>query len=360
MALNRYRVGDLIKQRREKYDGIEKLSAYGVTREGFIPPKQDGADTSIYNVFYRNDFVFNPARMELNSIALNTQFDKAMCSSLYEIFYVERTDLALPEYLNLYIKRSEFARKCWFSAIGSARNYFRIGDLSEFEIDLPPIEIQKKYINIYKAMLKNQEAYEKGLDDLKLCCDAYIENLRKNVPCKELGFYIEESNSRNADGNTNVLGISKDGFINPKQDTGNLEKYKVFSYNYFVYSPPRINIGSIGLYKENKEAVCSPIYVVFKVKNEEDIDSDFLMMHFKRDEFLRATDFYSIASVRNNFSYDTLCEMKFPIPNIATQRSIADIYRVYCSRKEINEKLKKRLADICSILIKGSLEEANK
>ena len=71
MALSKYKLGELIKQRREKYDGSEELPIRGVAREGFISPKQDGADLSIYNVYYLNDFVFNPARMELNSIALN-------------------------------------------------------------------------------------------------------------------------------------------------------------------------------------------------------------------------------------------------------------------------------------------------
>ena len=172
MALTKYKLGELIEQRREKYNCEEKLPIRGVSREGFISPKQDGADLSIYNVYYRNDFVFNPARMELNSIALNLFWDKAICSSLYEIFYVTRTDIVLPEYLNMFIKRDEFARKCWFEAVGSARNYFRVGDLAEFEISLPPIDLQQKYVDIYNAMVSNQECYERGLEDLKLTCDA--------------------------------------------------------------------------------------------------------------------------------------------------------------------------------------------
>ncbi len=80
MGLRKYKLGELIKQRREKFDGKDELQSWGVSRDGFIRPKQEDADTSIYNVFYRNDFVFNPARMELNSIALNTSYDKAICS----------------------------------------------------------------------------------------------------------------------------------------------------------------------------------------------------------------------------------------------------------------------------------------
>ena len=88
MQLTKYKLGDLIVQRREKNKDYD-LPIRGVSREGFIKPKIEEADTSIYNVFYKNDFVFNPARMELNSIALNLELDKALCSSLYEVFYVK-------------------------------------------------------------------------------------------------------------------------------------------------------------------------------------------------------------------------------------------------------------------------------
>lgn len=223
MALIKYKLGDLIQQRREKYDGTEALPIKGVSREGFISPKQEDADLSIYNVFYRYDFVFNPARMELNSIAINTYYDKAICSSLYEIFYVTRTDILLPDYLNLYIKRDEFARKCWFEAVGSARNYFRVSNLSEFVIELPSISIQQKYVNIFKAMVANQESYERGLEDLKLVCDSYIEDLRREMPCEPIGDYIGQSKEKNADGKITLeqgINIEKK-FITPQRSNDN-------------------------------------------------------------------------------------------------------------------------------------------
>ncbi len=196
MGLSKFRLGDLIQQRREKYDGVEQLPIRGVAREGFIPPKQEDANMSIYNVFYKNDFVFNPARMELNSIALNTFFEKAICSSLYEVFFVVRDDCILSEYLNLYIKRDEFARKCWFEAVGSARNYFRVSALSDFEVILPPLPVQQKYVDIYKAMVANQQSYERGLDDLKLVCDGYIEELRRKTLCEKIGPFLEISEKK--------------------------------------------------------------------------------------------------------------------------------------------------------------------
>ena len=37
-----------------------------------------------------------------------------------------------------------------------------------------------------------------------------------------------------------------------------------------------------------------------------------------------------------------------------------EIHEAYITRKEINEKLKAQIKDICPILIKGSIEEARK
>ena len=146
------RLGDYIEQRREKYDNFSTLPICGVSREGFVPPKQEATNTSIYNVFYKNDFVFNPARMELNSICLNKDYEKAICSSLYEIFYIKNQDVLLPEFLNLFIKREEFARFCSYDAIGSARNYFRVANMSDIRIPLTSIYIQRDLVNTYNVL----------------------------------------------------------------------------------------------------------------------------------------------------------------------------------------------------------------
>lgn len=151
MKSNKCMLGDIITQRREKYSG-EELPICGVTREGFIPPKQKDADTSLYNVFYEKDFVFNPARMELNSIVYNDVYEKAMCSSLYEVFYVNRPDIVLPEFLALIVKQDWFTRYCEFLGSGSAREYCRVANISQIEIDYPSLDIQQQIVNQYRVI----------------------------------------------------------------------------------------------------------------------------------------------------------------------------------------------------------------
>lgn len=366
MALTRYKLGNLIEQRREKYNGQEELSTWGVSREGFILPKQDGADTSIYNVFYKNDFVFNPARMELNSIALNTDFNKAICSSLYEIFYITRKDLVLPEYLNMFIKRNEFARKCWFEAVGSARNYFRVSNLSEFNIDLPPLPIQQKYVDIYNAMLANQKSYECGLDDLKLSYEGLI-NEYKHISSKiNVGNILEEVDCRNTENAINdVQGINiQKQFMPTVADMNdvNLLKYKIVKKGQFAFSgmqTGRDECIRIALYDKENPIIISPAYSVFEIKDKS-ILPEYVMMWFSRKEIDRLGWFMSDASIRTNLDLERFYEIEIPIPEIKIQKSIVNIYIAYKQRKMINEKLKTQIKDICPILIKGSIEEARK
>lgn len=366
MGLTRYKLGELIEQRREKYDGEEDIASWGVSREGFISPKQDGADTSIYNVYYKYDFVFNPARMELNSIALNLYFDKAICSSLYEIFYVKRTDIVLPEYLNMFIKREEFARKCWFEAIGSARNYFRFANLSEFEIDLPPLLIQQKYVDVYNAMLANQKSYEHGLEDLKLTFEALIDEYKHKASKKTVGDILKEIDCRNEDGSiTGVQGINiTKQFMQSVANTYNvnLSKYKLVKKGQFAFSgmqTGRDECIRIALYNGEQPIIISPAYSVLVTKDDTVLPS-YVMMWFLRKEIDRLGWFMSDASIRTNLDMDRFYEIEIPVPELQIQKAIVEIYFVYNERRDINEKLKAQIKDICPILIKGSIEEARK
>lgn len=184
MELTKCKLGELITQRREKNDGSD-LPICGVSKDGLIPPKQKDADTSIYNVFYRDDFIFNPARMELNSIAINDMYDRAICSSLYEVFYVHRTDLLLPHYLKLIIRQKWFTRYCEFLGQGSAREYCRFGNISEIEIEFPPIKEQQKIVD-YNTAIENRIALKQKINDnLRASASIMFFNKIRYVQCSE-------------------------------------------------------------------------------------------------------------------------------------------------------------------------------
>lgn len=181
MKLTKYKLGELIRQRRQKNDS-DDLPICGVTRDGFIPPKQQDADTSLYNVFYLKDFVFNPARMELNAIVFNDRYEKAICSSLYEVFYVHRPDVILPEYLALLVKQDWFTRYCEFMGSGSAREYCRVANISELEIEVPPIEFQAETARDNQIIRDRIELKRRINDNLEATAQALYQELFVDNP----------------------------------------------------------------------------------------------------------------------------------------------------------------------------------
>lgn len=63
-------------------------------------------------------------------------------------------------------------------------------------------------------------------------------------------------------------------------------------------------------------------------------------MWLSRKEFDRYARYNSWGSVRENFSFNDMCEVCIPIPEMNIQKAITDIFNIYKKRKYINEQLK--------------------
>jgi type I restriction enzyme S subunit len=110
--------------------------------------------------------------------------------------------------------------------------------------------------------------------------------------------------------------------------------------------------------QEDEPIIVSPAYSVLQVKND-DVLAEYIMMWFSRSESDRYGWFASDGSIRANLDLDRFYEIDVPVPDIKVQEAIVEIYNAYLMRRDINEKLKSQIKDLCPILIKGALEEAN-
>ncbi len=368
MGLTKYRLSDLLERNTETNDNLE----YGISDvRGVLNSKGisgtkvsvDSRDLSKFIVVRPGGFIFNHRVHDKLGLGYNTSNEVYIFTNDYVAFYVKpeiEGDILLPEYLYMWYLRPEFDRYMLYKTYGSATLFFSWDNMCELEIVLPDITTQQKYVDIYNSMVANQQTYERGLEDLKLACDGYIEDLRRKIPCLEIGPFISEKNERNDKLQVlNVQGVnSSTSFGDTKANTSGLDfhNYKIVRTGQFAYNPSRINLGSIALLRD-KDCIVSPMYVVFEVVMQNYLLPDYLMLWLERKEFQRSTLFYATGSVRDTFSFDLMGKVKIPFPDIKTQKSIAEIYSVYIARKAINEKLKTRIKNICPILIKGSLEE---
>lgn len=377
MALTKYKLGDLIepcdaKNQDLKY-GIDDVKGISIQKI-FIETKADMTDVSLspYLLVQPDDFVYvtvTSRNGEKITLAHNTSEDTFIVSSSYVVFRVKDAKVLNSDYLFMYFNRPEFDRYSRFNSWGSARETFSWEDMCDIDIDLPSIDIQKKYVAIYNSLLANQKSYERGLDDLKLVCDAYIEDLRRKYPCKRIGDYIKLSDTQNKNlkyGLENLKGISiQKKFIETKADMKDvpLHSYLVVQPDDFAYVTVTSRNGekiTLAHNSSNDTYIVSSSYVVFRISEPNLLDSKYLFLFLSRSEFDRYSRFHSWGSARETFDWQDMQEVCIPIPDIKLQNSIADIFEVYSHRISVNERLKQQIKDICPILIKGSIEEAQK
>ena len=373
MALNKYKLGELIELCDVRnYEGIYTLDDIrGIsTGKEFIDTKanMDGVSLSSYKVVNVGEFAYvadTSRRGDKIAIAFNKGDKPVLISSIYTVFHVSNKDVLLSDYLFMYFNRPEFDRYSRFNSWGSARETFDWDTMCDIDIELPDLPTQQKYVDIYNAMVANQQSYERGLEDLKLVCDGYIEDLRRKMPCKKIGNYIQQRNERNTDkSNDFVMGLSTKKEFREAQSRVNREElgnYKIVNPNDIAFVPTTDTwkVLAFAVNRFDRPLVVSPIYEVFAI-DQTKLLSQYLAIWLSRGEFDRYARFNSWGSARENFSFEDMQNVKIPVPEIKIQKSIVDIYNVYIERKEINEQLKTQIKNICPILIKGSLEESSR
>lgn len=373
MALIKYKLGSLITQSelRNSDNAYTVESVVGLsTQKQTIKTKADmeGVSLTSYKLMPPHYFAYVPdtsRRGDKTSLALNTTAETFLVSSISVVFSVSRSDILLTDYLFMYFNRPEFDRYARFNSWGSARETFDWSEMCDIDIELPPIEIQQKYVDIYNAMLANQRDYENGLEDLKLACDAFIEKLMKEFPHKKIGEYLTLSEARNDMGLSAdyVRGLAVSKVMIPTKanmDGVGLNNYKIVPPDHIAYVPDTSRRGdkvSMGLNDTKDTYLVSSISTVFTTEKNA-LLPEYLMMFFCRSEFDRYARFHSWGSARETFDWSEMCDVRIPIPKIEIQQNIVNIFNAYSLRKEINEQLKTQIRGLCPILIRGSLDEA--
>ena len=343
----------------------EEVSGVNKDKEFFEPSNQVGGDTSKYKVVPPKYFACNlmhVGRDMVLPIAYNHSEKNKIVSPAYQVFkFIENNEIS-SEYFFLCLKSTERDRYFWFNTDSSVRDGMSWEDFTEVEIRIPPVKVQQKYVDVYNAMLSNQRSYERGLEDLKLVCDAYIEKLKSEFPCKAIGEYVHPYNEKNVKGEITLeQGINIDKkFITPQRANDNFYGRKIVRKGHIAYCTQLNNENIAIALRTGPDCIVSGVYDVIEFNKNCNILPNYLMLWLIRSEFGRFVYWASQGTSYEFLTYENLANYKIPVPDIELQKSIADIYEVYLERKEINEKLKAQIKDICPILIKGSIEEGRK
>ena len=336
------------------------------TQKKIIKTKADleGVKLTSYKLFAPGTFADVPdtsRRGDKISLAFNSSNETYLVSSISVVFKVSKPEELLAEYLFMFFNRPEFDRYARFNSWGSTREPFAWSEMCDIDIDLPDITVQRKYAAVYSAMVENQINYENGLEDLQLVCTAYIERLRKQGDLHRIGDYIRPYNEKNSDGAIELeQGINIDKqFITPQRSNSNLLGRKIVRKGMFAYCTQLNNENVAIAYRNDEDCVVSSVYDVFEITKPNELLPQYLMLWLIRPEFGRFVYWASEGSSYEFLNYENLADYLIPVPDIRIQKAIGDIYLSYVERKDINERLKSQIKDLCPILIKGSVEEVS-
>ena len=370
MALTKYKLGDLLQLCDDRnYDGeysLEDLKGISIQKR-FMETKANMEDVSLspYILVEPDSFAYvtvTSRNGEKITIAHNTSAQTYIVSSSYVVFKVKRKSLLSSDYLFMYFNRPEFDRYARFHSWGSARETFDWDAMCDIEIELPDMDVQQKYVEIYRSMVANQQSYERGLEELKQTLDILIDEIKHSVERKTVAELLTEVDDRNDSGEiTSVQGINiTKQFMPSVADTNgvNLKRYKLVRKGQFAYSgmqTGRDECIRIALHQGEDPIIISPAYTVLQVKDPA-VLSEYVMIWFSRGESDRHGWFMSDASIRSNLDLDRFYETELPVPEMSIQRAIVEIYNAYMMRRNISERLRSQIKEICPILIRGSLE----
>ena len=115
----------------------------------------NGTDLSKYKIIRKNDFAVSLMQVSRDAkipVARMDGYDTAIMSPAYPIFRVKNTNVIMPEYLEMWFKRTEFDREAAFIAVGGVRGSMPWEEFAKMKIPVPSSEKQGKVVDAYRTI----------------------------------------------------------------------------------------------------------------------------------------------------------------------------------------------------------------
>ena len=365
-------IGSLLERKRTKAkDKYHNVPVYAVTNNrGFVLSSSlhdfdiFSDDTSNYMVVSKNDFAYNPSRLNVGSIAYFKEEGNGLISPMYVVFHADENKI-LAEYLYIVIK-SEFVRNKIdaLKEVG-ARFRFDFNRWDLIKIPIPSLEEQTRIVgildtftsaidNLKEQIAQRRKQYEHYRDQL-LDLEGK-EGVEKKVlgsfgdVTKLAGFEFTEHVVYQESGHIIALrGLNvRDGHLDLSQvkyiDGSNFSKLvrsKLIKDDMlFTYVG---TIGNVALIDENEKYYLAPN--VSRIRfDKEIVNPKFVLYYFLSDYFKRTQiNKYLNSSSMKNLSMENIRKFELNLPKLDEQSRIVSILDTFeASIQNLEAQLKER------------------
>lgn len=131
-------------------------------------------DTSGYKVVEKGYYAYNPARINVGSIARLINYDIGIISPMYSCFKINQEQITFT-YFDMFLNSSSFKRQLNKKLEGSVRQCLTFDSILSIDIELPPLDIQKS-ISTKIDMLNNKIKVEVNYREALIKQKQYLLN----------------------------------------------------------------------------------------------------------------------------------------------------------------------------------------
>ena len=226
------------------------------------------------------------------------------------------------------------------------------------KIPLPPIEVQRAYVDAYKGLTALIEENEALLKSLEVTAQACVAECREKWPMVLVGDYVQPFIRKNSDDlDLPFMGVNLEKQIVPTSANTEIidrRKYSVLKRGEFVFSGMQTGRDvciRIALSEMLTDILLSPAYMTFRIDSTKPLLPEYFFMNFKVAEMDRQGWFKSDSSVRSNLDWDRFCEIEIPLPPIEVQRAIVALYHCAEEARKIAAEARLQLTQVCPAMI---------
>ena len=329
-----------------------------VTQEEYFEGTVHSENISNYKIIRKNQFAYNPSRVNVGSIDILKDYEEGALSPMYIVFEVDTTKL-LPDYFKYYFQTNRFFENVKNNTQGSVRNSLSFKALSDFDYLLPPIEEQERIVRILTNIDEVLRNYEKNNNEqvnyMNYIMKKTLDKKEDMIKLREIGEIITGNTPKTTEKDNygeeynwvtpGDMGISK--YITNterKLSLKGFEKSRKVNKGSILVTCIGSTIGKIGI--AGKE--CSTNQQINSINLFNNINNEYVYYAIKYN-FKYFTDYISNQAVPI-INKTVFGNLQIPNISLSRQKKIAITLKILdkkieCNKKIIDEykKLKKAL-----------------
>ena len=174
-------LSEVTTNNRNKIDKTKEYKVLSAVNTGKLVLSDEYFDKQVYSKdigkylnVNKNDFAYNPARINIGSIGLNDYDFNCCVSPVYVTFSVDKDYI---DFFDFYFKSKRFNAEVTLRATGSVRQALNYNDFGMIEIPYPTKEMIEKFNSSYKTIKERININKTKISNLEQLRDTLLPKL---------------------------------------------------------------------------------------------------------------------------------------------------------------------------------------